>query len=175
MKKQIKKLNIHIRRETGFTLAELAIVIVVSGILIASSVPFFKINVDSYVKVRQGKDILQSSRIAFNRMMSELHKINDPLGIAYGSSSRIDFNVPNDGWGYITYRERNGRIERESRKLIDYVQDFTIRYYRADGSQKNTPFWYDSDVWRIQLEIVVGDGENNYTLRGQVSPRNIHY
>jgi prepilin-type N-terminal cleavage/methylation domain-containing protein len=160
------------REEQGFTLTEMAIVLVVTGILITASAPFFRLNVDSYIQVRNGKDIIQSGRIGFNRMMSELHRIEDPLDITYASSSSIHFIVDSK---LIVYELYNNVLLRNDERFIDQVQGFTVYYYQDDGILKSTPFSYDSNVWRIQIELTVGDESNNFLLRGQVSPRNIHY
>jgi len=172
---RMKKWNSKITRflrEKGFTLVEMAIVLVVTGILISASAPFFRMNVDSYIQVRNGKDVLQSARIAFNRMMAEMHRIENSLNITRGSSSSIRFWL---GLQYVKYELDDNYLLRDGERFIDQVQGFTISYYRDDGTLKNTPFWWDSDVWRIQIELIVGDESNNYLLRGQVSPRNIHY
>jgi len=151
---------------------EMAIVIVVTGILITAAAPFFRLNVDSYIQVRNGKDIIQSGRIGFNRMMVELHRIEDPLDISYASSSSIHFIV---GSELIVYELYDNVLLRNDKRFIDQVHGFTVYYYRDDGMLKSTPFAYDSNVWRIQIELTVGDETNNFLLRGQVSPRNVHY
>ena len=171
----MKKCNHKITRcrgEEGFTLTEMAIVLVVTGILITASAPFFRLNVDSYIQVRNGKDIMQSGRIGFNRMIAELHRIEDPLDIVYASSSSVQFIVGPD---LIVYELYNNYLLRNDERFIDQVQGFAIYYYRDDGTLKSTPFSYDSNVWRIRIELVVGDENNNFLLRGQVSPRNVHY
>ncbi len=166
-------MNDSIRSERGWTLIELVVVIVVTGILAVTTLPLFRAGIDSYIYTRAGKDILQSSRIGFKRMMAEMRMIEASLEIDWGTSTQIRFDLPSQS--NITYRYQNGRLERDGEKLVNYVQGFVIRYYKEDGSEKSSPFWSDSDVWRIQLEMEVGDGDDNLVLRAQVSPRNIHY
>ena len=158
--------------EAGFTITEMAIVIVVSGILMSAAVPFFKINVDSYVQVRSGKNIIQSGRVAFNRMMAELHRIEDPLNIWIGDASQIEFYL---GLRKIVYELYGDVIYRNDERFIENVQSFNLTYYREDGVTKATPFSSDSDVWRLGIVLVIGDGTSNFTLTGQISPRNLHY
>lgn len=160
------------------TLIEMVITLSIMGILMFTLLPIFKVQLEAYLDIRQGKSAMQMARIGFNRMMAELKRVEDSLDIAYGSSSRIDFRYPNDGVvGYITY-EYDGTyllIEREGSKLVEAVQDFDIKYYRDDGTQKSTPFAYDSDIWRIEINIAVGSSTQQVLLSGQISPRNLHY
>ena len=169
---EFKKARKNLDREDGFSLMELIVVIVVTGIIIVTTLPFFKIGVQSYVSVRSGKDMMQSARIGLNRMMAEMRLIESSGYIDYGYSDEIQFDLP--GENNITYVFSDGQIFRESKILVDGVRSFTIRYYKADGSQKATPFWWENDIWRISVEMEVGDDESQMILTGQVSPRKFH-
>lgn len=163
-----------VKKKKGMTLIELAIVLVVVGILVGTVTPFFKVSIDSYFTVRTQKDLLQAARIGLNRMMSELRQLEGSLDITYGSSTRIDFDYSILGEN-ITYDFYNGQVIREGQKLIGNVQNFIIRYYTPDGTEKSTPFGWDSDVWRIQIEMEVGTEGKSLQIRGQSSPRSFHY
>ncbi|HHS12547.1 MAG TPA: prepilin-type N-terminal cleavage/methylation domain-containing protein [bacterium] len=159
--------------EKGFTLMELVIVMVIVGIITVTTMPFIRTNVDSYISVRGGKDLLQSTRIGFNRMLAEMRRIESPSDIDYGYNNEFQFDIP--GTNNITYKYSGGQLLRENRVLIHGVQSMTFRYFRQDGSQMGTPIWSStSQIWRIQLDIEVGDGTQNIRLRAQVSPRNFH-
>lgn len=171
-------MKFNFKNNTGMSLIEMVIVIAVIGVLAFTLIPFFKVQLQAYLDIRDGKSAMQSARIGFNRMISEIRRIDDPLDIAYGSSTRIDFRYPDDGIsGYVTYNYDNTYklLEREGDKLVEAIQEFKIKYYRADGSQKSTPFYYDSDVWRIEIELACGTASKQVHLSGQVSPRNLHY
>ncbi len=155
------------------TLMELVVVIVVMGVVAITTVPFFRVNVDSYLSVRGGKDALQSARIGYNRMMNELKMLENSLNIDNGYSHKFRFDLPQQN--NINYTFDSGVLTREGQVLVSGVQSFVVKYYKEDGSMKSTPFFYDSDVWRIKIEMEVGDGTDNFYLQGQVSPRNIHF
>jgi prepilin-type N-terminal cleavage/methylation domain-containing protein len=161
--------------QRGFSLVEAIVVIIVMGIIIVSIVPFFHINVKAYVGVKAGKDIIQSARIGYRRMINELQQIVLSEDITNGSTSQIDFDIPDDGLGTITYAFSGGILTRQGHPLVGNVQSFTIRYYTADGTEKYTPFYGDTDVWRIEIEMLVGNEDTALLLRAQVSPRNVHY
>ena len=161
-----------LRKREGFTLIEFVVVTVVTGLIVVTTVPFFKIGVESYLRIRAGKDIQQMGRIGFNRMIAEMKLIEASLDIDYGYSNSIRFDIPNQN--NINYDFESGALAREGEILVQGVQSFQLTYFRADGSQKSSGFWYDSDVWRVHIEMEVGDGDNNMVFKGQVSPRNIH-
>ena len=165
----------YLRQEHGFTLTELVIVTIVSGILVIAAVPFFKLNVDSYVEIKTKKNMMQSARMAFSRMMAELHRIEDSMDISNGDVTQITFDVPDDGAGFITYELSGNEILRQGQKFMGPVDNFVLRYYERDGSEMGTPFPMNSIVWRISVEVTVGEGSSSLSLRGQVSPRNFHY
>jgi type II secretory pathway pseudopilin PulG len=168
-----RKKKIRHTAEKGLSLVEAVIVIAVVGVLITVLLPFFRTNVDSYVTVKTKKDVLQSARIGFNRMMTELKMLEASLQIDYAYSDQIQFDLVHET--NIHYAFENGQLSRNGEKLIDHVQSLVFKYYHENGTEKFTPFWSDSDVWRIEVQASVGSGENTVTFRGQVSPRNIHF
>lgn len=169
---RIKKLLKKLVDERGLTIVEFVIVTVVTGIVMVSVLPFFRVNVDSYVSIRKGKDLQQMARIGFNRMMAEMKLIESSLDIDYGYSDEIRFDIPTQN--NINYELDNYVLEREGEKLVEGVQSLQFRYFRENGTEKGAGFWWDSDVWRVHVTMIVGDGSTNMTLQGQVSPRNIH-
>ncbi len=161
------------RRDAGFSLIELVVGIAVAGIVMAAVLPFFRANVGSYIRVRAGKDMMQSARIGFNRMLAEMNEITSSIEIDYGYSTQIQFDTPDEN--NINYAYTSGQLKREGVRLVNGVRSFQITYYLENGSVKGTPFSSDSDVWRIRIQMEVGDDQNKMLLRAEVSPRNIHY
>jgi type II secretory pathway pseudopilin PulG len=157
------------------TMIELVISMVVVGLISVTLVPFFKVNLDSYLKTRLGKNTLQSSRIAFNRMMNELKQIPNPIAVWYGSSTRIEFFIPSNGLLSTTYALDGENLEREGVKLAESVKSFTFRYYRSNGTQMSVPFAFSTQVWRIEVDMSVGDDNYQLNLKEQISPRNFHF
>ena len=161
--------------ESGLTMLELVVAIIVVGLISVTFVPFFKVNLTSYIRIHLGKNALQSSRIAFDVMMNDIKQITSVNDIDYASSSRIDVDVPNDGLGAITYSYSSSDqiLYREGVKLAESVLSFSIRYYKNDGTEFNPGGW-SPDIWRIEVEMSIGDSDYNLDLKQSVSPRNLH-
>ncbi len=168
----IRRVKKWISDETGLSLIEFVVVTLVIGIITATSLPFIRGSVNAYVNVRAGKELVQSARIGFSRMLAEMRMIEGSMEIDYGYSNEIRFDLPNQS--NINYEWEYGLLKREGQKLVEGVQDFSFTYYKSDGSEKSPGFWYTDDVWRIEVEMTVGDGTNNIVIKGQVSPRNFH-
>lgn len=174
MSTTIKKIKTSFfKGQDGVSLIELAIILVVVGVIITAVLPFFKTNVKSYVTVTTTKDAVQSARIGFNRMMNELKRLESSLDIDFGQTDEIQFDLSHQS--DINYTYGSLQLTREGEVLIEDVQTFEFKFYTEDGTQKTCPFYYDSDVWRIEVTMAVGDGVDNVEFRGQVSPRNIHF
>jgi len=174
-----KKMILFFKNDSkGFTLMELVVVMVVVGVLSVTIVPFIKVNIKSYIQVRDGKNALQAARIALNRMVEEMKRLQRSSDISWGFSHSIQFTMQ-DGTT-IAYRTASvdhipviRRTENSSSStLLEGVRAFNLTYFLSDGSQKSPPFWWPSDVWRIKIQIEVGTDEQHFTLSKQVTPRN---
>lgn len=161
-----------ILEENGFSLIEFIVITVIIGIITVTTLPFIRGSVEAYVNVRAGKELVQAARIGFNRMLAEMRMIGSSAEIDYGYSNEIRFDLPTQS--NINYEWEDGLLKREGEKLVEGVQNFRFRYYRSDGTEKSPGFWYSSEIWRIDIEMTVGDGTKNIVIEGQVSPRNFH-
>lgn len=175
MMKLIRKSLLSIASERGFTLMELVIVLLTSSMILAATLPLFKVQTRSYVDTRQGKKLLQETRIGFNRLVAELQQIPASAEIDWGRSNAIQFDLPDKGLYNIEYEIDSGSLKRVNTRLVDGVQRFSLHYFRADGSEISTPFYNSDEVWRIQVELAAGSSEKQVVLRSQISPRNFHF
>ncbi len=162
-----------IGKERGMTMIELVIAMVIAAIILVSMVPFFHVNINSYVQAKKGKETTQSARVGFNRMSNDLVRLTSSLFIDVGTLTAIRFDLPTEN--DIVYMLYNGKVLRKGVKLIKNVSSLEFHYYTEDGTEKTVPFLSDSDVWRIEMEMVVDDGINTVTFKKQISPRNIHF
>ncbi|MCK5145888.1 type II secretion system protein [bacterium] len=169
LRRTLRALN----KEHGFTLMELIIVLLCTSIIMAATIPLFKVQTESYVDAREGKKLMQEARIGFNRLISEMRQITESTEIDWGRSNSIQFDLPYQD--NIEYEVDSGSLERINTRLVDGVRSFNLTYYREDGSQISTPFFFSTDVWRIKILLEVGDDDNQVRLESQITPRNFHY
>ncbi len=177
--KILNKIKKKIHHANGYTLIEMAITIAAIGIIITVLVPFFKVNLQSYIQVQHGKILVQSARIGLHRMMSEMNEVVNPWSFDYTTSSGVQFT--NQDGNYISYRFQDEVLQRRESlfagswvSLIEGVQSFAISYYRNDGTSFSPNFFTQDEIWRIEVEMAVGDGTSNFQLKDQISPRMFH-
>ena len=173
--KKISRIIRQLRCQKGFTLIELVVVLISTSIIMAATLPLFKVQTESYVRVRDGKKLVQEARIGFNRMIAELRLVDASSDILYGYSNEIRIDIASQSLFDIQYKLSNGTLYREGVRLIDGVRSFTLTYYNASGSQISVPFALSSQVWRIKVKLEAGDSGNQIVLQSQISPRNFHF
>ncbi len=188
-----KKQKMWERKEnSGYTLVEMVIVLVVTGILVTALAPVLDINLNSYMTVRAGKESLEASRIAFNRMISEMRRIqtnNDIIYISRGLLTRtwsMEFQYLDENGNYkraeYGFSPSNLWIWRDtpdtpSSRFIEGVTAFTITCYKSDGtvlSPNLLGYIDESQVWRIGITITLGSKDEigvEYTLTQEIHPK----
>lgn len=177
-----------LKNEDGFTLLELVVVLIVIGVITSSILPFIRVNLNSYLRVRQGKIAIQQSRIGFNRMINEIKLIDDPSQIDEWDSDHIRFDILVDGVPVtnINYRYSSnygGLVDRgigvgwwifepPYDPMIVGVKSFNFSYLKADGTSAANKI----DIWRIEVEMVLGEEDTpEIVFKTQVHPRNFGF
>jgi prepilin-type N-terminal cleavage/methylation domain-containing protein len=159
----------------GYTLIEVVIVLIITGILVMTVNPFFKINLKSYLAVRSGKEMLQASRIGLNRMANEMRRMQQ-FDLWYISSDEIQFVTRNPdgsapgGTTKYDYNSSKGWLEREDIRLVEGVSAFNITGYKRDNVTTTTD---ETQVWKIQISITVGMDPNKCIFRENIFPKGL--
>ena len=170
----------------GFTLVELVIVIVVMGIVIVAITPFLRVNLASYIAVQSGKRNMDMARIGFNRMITELKRIQNPntiegvlsptsitfTGTFYKSGNWYSRNL-NLTWDSNAQTVTRDDIDRLSGPiiLVNNVTAFQIEYFDRDNAVAATA----TDVWRIRLSMTAGTGSDAMTFVQEIHPKIFAY
>jgi prepilin-type N-terminal cleavage/methylation domain-containing protein len=101
------------KREQGFTLIEIVVTIVITGIIAYIFLNFFSLGTDSYTLIETRNDVLQDERVVLNRMIRE---IRQAATITITSATDISF----------PYDDNNDGINE------------TYRYYLSGGNLRRT-------------------------------------
>jgi prepilin-type N-terminal cleavage/methylation domain-containing protein len=90
------------KREQGFTLIEIVVTIVITGIIAYIFLNFFSLGTDSYTLIETRNDVLQDERVVLNRMIREIHQATT---LTITSSTDITFTYDDNSDGVNeTYR-----------------------------------------------------------------------
>lgn len=165
-----------LREQGGMTLIELAVGVFVTMVLIASTLPFFKLTLDSYSEVHKGKFIFQGARIALTRMVSEIRTITTPEDVLEGWSDEIDFNHPSGD--RICYALDANTIIRGTfltdwnwSTLLENVNSLDFEYYDKNGGTITAPFYTNDDLRRIRMEVDLDIDGEEVAYVTQIAPR----
>jgi prepilin-type N-terminal cleavage/methylation domain-containing protein len=155
----------------GFTMIEMVIALTAAAILVGTVAPFFRVNLKSYMAVRLAKDTLEAARIGFNRMVSEMRRLQETNDINTATSSTFDFFFLKMDGSFVrvkyAYDNTTGQVQRSiggvNSRLIEGVRSFSFTYFRKDGTSF-TPGTL-TDIWRVRITTVIGpDSENQFSL-----------
>ena len=158
---------------------ELIVALIATAIISSVISPFIRVQILSYTKVRNGKEVVQSSRIGMRRFVAELQQVQVSTEIDRSESTRIQFDTPSQNnirYTYnSTYQELRRGINSEGDTHVYGVQSFRLRYYDKNDNDIGTSSSSRSNIWKIQIDMTVGDGTDNYRIRTDVSPKPFHY
>jgi prepilin-type N-terminal cleavage/methylation domain-containing protein len=178
-KRNMRGISAKNRLSPGFTLVEIVIVLVVMGIIILAITPFLRVNLKSYVAVKKGKYNLEMARIGFNRMISEMRRIQGPLSIRFEDSSTMQFDAMFSRDGVIStktityaYDAAAGVVTRAedpqgASTLVDNVSSFQLEYLDKAGNPIST----ESEIWRLRVSMTIGTGSEAAQFIQEIHPK----
>lgn len=177
-------------RKSGYTLVEMVIILVVVSILITVVWPYVVTNIRSYFTVSAGKAGLEAGRIAFNRMISELRRIEGQNEILEVSKTSLGlgpwtirfryYDLETHKWETVQYGYSMTNLwlwrNNESNRFIEGVTDFTITCYNRNGNVITPVLGMidESQIWRMQIEIRLGRSDKTgfeYRLVQEIHPK----
>jgi len=143
------------KREAGFTLAELVVVIVVVSVAAMVFAKMFIEAVRSYQFVEAEKDTLQEARYAQERMSREFRRVRDNLSINTATATTFTF-VDRDAatlsfsWNGVKGADLVYTTNGTPRVLASGVDSLAFAYWNRSGSAA-TPVVAPSatDIWRV--------------------------
>lgn len=170
-----RRINTPFADESGFTLVELIVVLVVGSILVLAINPILSTTIRSYETVTTVSESAQAARIGFNRMLNDLRMVRSPSDVTEISSSAITFADVKGN--IVTYAWTGGRLLRDGYLLTDHVSQFQIIPKDSAGVALD-PIAGDEDVYSYEVRMTVEAQTGNRVLpmrfQAEVTPRNFH-
>ncbi len=154
----------------GFSLVEFVIVIVLLGLLAASSGPLLFHAFQGAVTRMQITELDGQARYALARMTKELRTMrsNNSPGFSAGANAITFSSVTG---GNITYSLSGGSLMRNSQPLAKNVTALNFTYYDLDGTALTLPV-DPSDIRYIKAALTLAKGNNTLSVSTTVFPRN---
>lgn len=167
--------------QTGFSLMEMVIALVLVGILAGIAAPYMSNGVQAYNATSAGLQTVDKLRYASERIARELREIQRNGSGNFAISTPV--NVSGDSISFtktdgdtvtvsaaaptlnLSYAALNGDTPYV---LTDQLTGITFSYYQNDGSSAATN---TGDVAYIEFEIVLNNG-SSYSQRSRVALRN---
>lgn len=161
------------RKNKGFTLIELTVVLVLAGILALFLSGALNKGIESWYFVADRSDLMAQTPYALNRIARELRYIKDSKSVYAAGASSITFNDASSS--SITYNLSGGSIYRNGNPLLDGVTNFSLQYLDANGNIIATPVINPSatNIRKIRISVTVQKGNNPFSMETIVKPRNI--
>ena len=159
-----------ITKSRGFSLVEMVLVIVITGIIGSIGALIMQRGFASYFT---GKDIANADwqgRLALERMARELREIRSATAgdISTMTATQITFN--DSAGNNISYTIAGTQLTRNGVVLADSINNLTVSYLQNDG--RNTA-GVATAVYYITISAVVAqDATTTTTYRTTVNPRN---
>lgn len=116
----------------GFTLIELIIVIVITGIIIAGSSSLLLNGVNAYIAGKADINASWQANVAIERMTRDLRAISSAANIITAASN--EFAIRDINGTTIDYKVVNSQLLRNTQVLANNVQSVAFTYYDANGT-----------------------------------------
>jgi len=188
-------------KERGFSLTELLVATLISGIVLGAIVSTFIMQSRSYRVQEQVTEMVQGARAAMDMISREIRMAGyDPknagiVGIPY-STSQLEIHMDLNGDGdtdndtnediIYSYDDANDQIDRNTggsgQPFAENIQAFSFAYLDANGIATTTP----ANIRQIRITITArtagpdpdysaNGGYRTYTLTSLITPKNLAF
>ncbi len=167
----------HLKKEKGFSLIEMMVVVVILGLIVLGLVTFFTGGTKSWVAGQYQLAAQRNARQAMDRMVREIREASDIIANST-TSKEINFNTP---WGPNLNYSWSGKkwdpVFEDINSLINNVQILTFQYFDILDVEVALPLTEEtaSKISKVHIDLKVDvDKDNNpdVTLNTEVKLRN---
>ncbi len=124
------------KARAGFTLIELVIVIIITGIIIVIASRFLAVGLTSYRNASNLNGSYRNVQLAMERMSRDFRSVPAVSNISTATASTFTFT--NSGGTSISYSLSGSNLMRNSQALASHVSALTFTYYTSAGSTTST-------------------------------------
>ena len=167
------------RREPGFTLPELLIVIVVASIVAVAFSTMFIEAVKTYQFMDAEKDMLEDARYAEERVSRELKRVKDNTSITAASATTLAFvdrgnATVSFSWSGVSGANLLYTKNGSSQTLAKGVDSLAFQYWTKNGAAA-TPILSPSatDIWRVTIYMRLIKGSQTVASFGAAFVRSL--
>lgn len=154
-------------QQSGFTLVELIMVIIITGLITAAVSQIIAQGFNAYLSGKNATEADWQGRVAMERMARDLRMIQSPSSITTATSNQI---VYTDTTGTsITYQLSGTTLQRNSQTLATGINSLTLSYFDKTGTSTGTL----TAIRYITISLNITQSNANYTLTTSIYPRNL--
>lgn len=159
----------------GFTLVEMIMVVAIFSIIMISVSSFTipTVALWSYQNFQQGP--ATESRLALKRMVRDISELQSPTAVRTANATRFRFDEVGGSTVDLEYQAGWGELRRNGITLVKDVTNVDFDYYDRSNNLIAAPLVnpFETNIWRIEIEITVSAGSRTSRIRTQVFPRNL--
>jgi type II secretory pathway pseudopilin PulG len=154
----------------GISLIEVVMVIVITGIIVAMTVPFISSLLDSWLLNKTERDILFSSRLAINRMTREIRQLKNVTSIYTFTGTEFDFSKIDNT--RIDFKQTGNSLLLNSNELTDKLQSpggLAFTYLDSGGNITSIK----NNIRSVRIRLTLISGDSTITIESLARFRNI--
>ncbi|MBU0455320.1 MAG: prepilin-type N-terminal cleavage/methylation domain-containing protein [Pseudomonadota bacterium] len=152
------------KKQSGFTLLELVIVIIIVGIVVVGSSELLLYGFKGFAIGKQQVEANWQGQVSLERMVRDLRAIRSSSSISQATANAITF-TDIDGES-IQYHLTGQQLMRNTRVLSDDIQSLTFSYYDEDGNSTVTI----NNIRYIVVALQIMNGSSSFILTTAVYP-----
>ncbi len=154
-------------RQSGFSMVELIIVIVISSILAVIALPILQTGFHAYFSQRDLSDANWQGRLALARISRDLSSLPSTGNISTAGSTQLTF-VDNNNLS-VSYALSNSNLQRNTKTLANGIGSINFAYYDSTGAVTATI----ANIRYVGVTLNVIQNNTNFNLSSLLSLRNI--